>query len=229
MSQAPNTIFAPPDAQFGSPQPQRQGSNVLGIVGFILSTLGLIVCCVPFVGFIGTIGLILCFIALFRPPRGFAIAGTIIGIIATIFAVLWLVAFLALGNAFRASGGFFDFFKAAMVTAQAEEQRNRSGAYPPDLASIKELPPDWRKDTNGVEFGYVVAQDGSTFSLKGAGPDKVLGTPDDIDFIEIFRQHNVQLGRTQSWPPPAPMPPADPNAPTDPAAPSPPASDKGPV
>jgi len=231
MSQAPNTIFAPPDAQFGSPQPQRQGSNVLGIIGFVLSTLGLITCCIPFVGFIGSIGLVLSLIALFRAPRGFAIAGTMIGIIATIFAVLWLVLFSLMGAAIIASGGFMDFGKALMIVYQVDEQRARGGNYPADLTMLKEVPPEFRKDRNNIDFLYEVAPDGSTFTLKGAGPDATMGTTDDIEFTELFRKHNIQLQQSHTWPPPAPnapTAPTDPNAPTTPDSPA-ETPDKGPV
>lgn len=52
---------------------QAQG-NGLGIAGFVVSLLGFFTC-----GLLCPIGLILSFIGLFKAPRGFAVAGTLLG------------------------------------------------------------------------------------------------------------------------------------------------------
>src|SRR5690348_9132833 len=53
-----------------------QPTNGLGLAGFITSLVGIVTC-----GVIAPIGLVLSLFGLMKPPRGFAIAGTIIGLI----------------------------------------------------------------------------------------------------------------------------------------------------
>ena len=72
------------------PQPVKQvavkqePSNGMGISGFIVSLVGLLTC-----GFLCPLGLLLSFLGLFKPPRGLAIAGTVIGAVGS----AWLVFF----------------------------------------------------------------------------------------------------------------------------------------
>jgi hypothetical protein len=53
----------------------------LGVAGFIVSLIGLVVTC----GLLCPLGLLLSLIALFKRPRGFAIAGTLLGLVGTAF------------------------------------------------------------------------------------------------------------------------------------------------
>src|SRR6185503_10603697 len=73
------------------PQPAAQPSNTtvvvahppsnnLGLAGFVTSLLGLLSC-----GVLSPIGLLLSLIGLTKRPRGFAIAGTILGLIGSVF------------------------------------------------------------------------------------------------------------------------------------------------
>src|SRR3954471_6265213 len=55
-------------------------SNNLGLAGFVTSLLGLLSC-----GVLSPIGLLLSLIGLTKQPRGFAVAGTIIGLIGSVF------------------------------------------------------------------------------------------------------------------------------------------------
>ena len=68
----------------------QQPTNTIGLFGFIVALTGLL-CCVTF-----PIGLILSLIGLRKPPRGFAIAGTVIGSLGTV-VVLGLVALISWG------------------------------------------------------------------------------------------------------------------------------------
>src|SRR6186713_2362470 len=71
----PNPYGAP---IYGPPKPQE---NTLGIVGFIVSLFGFFVCIAALVG------LVLSLMGLRREPKGFAIAGTVIGGLGTL---MWL-------------------------------------------------------------------------------------------------------------------------------------------
>ena len=59
--------------------------NGLGTAGFIVSLLALFTC-----GIASPIGVLLSLPALFKPPRAFAIAGTVLGLIGTAF-LLWAI------------------------------------------------------------------------------------------------------------------------------------------
>ena len=66
----------------------REQTNSMGLAGFILSLLGFFTC-----GLLSPIGLILSIIGMFKPPRGFAVVGMILGIIGS----KWLLIALAFG------------------------------------------------------------------------------------------------------------------------------------
>ena len=76
---------------------QPAPTNGLGIAGFIVSLVGLLSC-----GLLCPIGFLLSLVGLTKQPRGFAIAGAIIGAIGTLWLVLFgfamIVAFLGLAS-----------------------------------------------------------------------------------------------------------------------------------
>lgn len=67
----------------------QQPSNTLGIAGFICSLLGILSC-----GLLAPVGLLLSFFALFKQPRGFAIAGTVVGFLGSIIFFTFGLAFI---------------------------------------------------------------------------------------------------------------------------------------
>ena len=68
---------------YNQPQPSR--SNGLGITGFVLSLLALLLGWVPVIGWIiWLLGLIFSLIGIFRKPRGLAIAGLLLSLLALI-------------------------------------------------------------------------------------------------------------------------------------------------
>ena len=81
MSQAPPYNPPPPPPRPAQPPPMPQ-TNGLGVAGFIVSLVGMVLC----FGLICPIGAILSGIALIWKPRGFALAGLILGVLGS---VLW--------------------------------------------------------------------------------------------------------------------------------------------
>ena len=68
---------------YNQPQPSR--SNGLGVTGFVLSVLALLLGWVPVIGWIvWLLGLIFSLIGIFRKPRGLAIAGLLLSLLAFI-------------------------------------------------------------------------------------------------------------------------------------------------
>ena len=75
--------------------------NGLGIAGFVVALVALVFCWVPIFNWIlWAVGLILSFIAIFKQPKGFAIAGLVISLAGLVLdLILWLVVFATVGDA----------------------------------------------------------------------------------------------------------------------------------
>ncbi|MBL8746857.1 MAG: DUF4190 domain-containing protein [Phycisphaerae bacterium] len=158
-------------------QPRPAATNVLGIVGFVLAF-----CLSP-------IGLILSLVALAKPPRGFAIAGSVVGLIGTI---VWVV--LGLGMFF---GGDI-IVKAFGLGADhgiIESQLNsyaaaHNGEIPADLVTAG-VPESARKDPWDHEYKFVRSDDGKSWTLTSASFDGQFGTADDAVFTKGMTQRDV--------------------------------------
>ena len=108
--------------------PSGTSSNGLGIAGFVLSLLGLVSC-----GLLAPVGVVLSLFALRREPRGFAVAGLVIGLVAlcgwTIPIAIFGFAFFGLILTFVGLGSpdFETQFELGMLRGQIEayEQRHR--------------------------------------------------------------------------------------------------------
>lgn len=98
-AQAPQ--YPPPQAAYYSgasaPAPAPQGAPGIGVAGFVCVLVGL------FVPFVGIIGLILSIVGYNKAkrenrPHGLALAGMIIGIVATVLGIILFIAFFATGD-----------------------------------------------------------------------------------------------------------------------------------
>ena len=92
-----------PAPQYAAAQPQpyqqyqqQPGSSALAITSMVLSIVGLLTVLILIGGPIGLVGLILGIVALVKkqPGKGMAIAGVVVGAIATAIGMLILIAFL---------------------------------------------------------------------------------------------------------------------------------------
>ncbi len=147
---------------------ERKGSNVLGIVGFILSLL-----CVT-----APLGLLISLIALFKQPRGFAIAGAIIGILfsAVMGVAAWSVVKIvpfATGMSYLARISV----DHEIIKRQAEQFNAESGAWPAALTAMN-LPPNTSVDPWGKPYQYVLKDE--LWTITTAGPDGEFGNEDDF-------------------------------------------------
>jgi hypothetical protein len=156
---------------------QAQPSNGLGIAGFITSLVGLITC-----GLLCPIGLLLSLIAIFKRPRGFAIAGLIIGLVGTAIPI---VIFLIWGIGILAAIGFASAVGASLQTYQSisnAESRIHSvyverSTLPADADGtnlIDDLPDQWGHAMRYHQLGA------SRYEIRSAGSDGIFNTSDDI-------------------------------------------------
>ncbi len=80
-------------------QQKKEANNGIGIAGFVLSILALVLSCVPFLNFIlWILGLIFSIIGLSKEPKGFATAGLVISLLGLIILVLAFLGILGLST-----------------------------------------------------------------------------------------------------------------------------------
>jgi hypothetical protein len=145
--------------------PQRGRANVLGIVGFVLAF------CLP------PLGLLLSIIAAFKAPRGFAIAGIIIGLIGTTIVAVVALGFGVAGK-YMVNGVEFVIDTQQIGQSASAYASANNGAAPPDLATLQ-LPTDTITDPWGQPYRFTPGESGA-WTLQSAGIDATWGTTDDI-------------------------------------------------
>jgi len=154
-------------------------SNNLGLAGFITSLIGLVTC-----GVLSPIGLLLSLIGLTKRPRGFAIAGSIIGVIGTIFlavtGVTIVLGLMGLGAAAKNIAEDLAAHQAAVQAySQIQQQQQQAGkTLDTNAASVIASA---HKDPWGTPLRAEVAADG-TLTIITAGRDKTFDTADDVRF-----------------------------------------------
>ncbi len=162
---------------------QPPPSNGIGITGFVVSLSGLLLCA----GFLCPIGLLLSLIGLGKEPRGFAIAGTIIGLLGSLIA-LFIV--LAIAGVISTGGSMFNFFSSqwqtqmTMDSASWEIDRhytNNNNTLPDQATGTGIIANNGYYDDWGMLLEYrPVTGSTSDYEIVSAGPDMQFGTNDDI-------------------------------------------------
>ena len=156
-------------------QPRRK--NILGIVGFVLSLTCLL----------SPIGLIVSLIALLKRPRGFAIAGTIVGLVLSSVLLLagggvWAV--LKFGKAGAAIGVIAG--QSTVLEPQVDAYITETGSMPSSLDDVH-LPASAKIDPWGTPYRFNADTPSSgNWTITSAGPDQQFGSADDIDNITEF-------------------------------------------
>ena len=183
--------------QPGSPQAyyyQPPPTNALGIAGFVVSLSGMVVC----LGLICPIGLILSLIALAKAPRGYAIAGCIVGVLGSILGVLTvLVVSGTIGN------GLFNLnyygqsqtsYTLDMASNDIDIHFNNNQDTLPDEpagnAMIASYTDEW-----GNSLKYLPTPGSiQDYTITSAGPDGLHGTGDDMtQFYTAYSWANPQV------------------------------------
>ena len=164
-----------PSAQ-GNERPLVRGDNGLGVAGFIISLLGFLTC-----GVLSPVGLLLSLTGLMRRPRGFAIAGTVLGLIGTALiggfvAMTVLAAKEASLAVERASQEATT--RAAIAAAEADVQQKiaESGELPEGIEGNKVVVR--RSDAWGGALRY--DRGDNAFTVRSAGADGRFDTADDF-------------------------------------------------
>lgn len=182
----------------GTPSRPATGVNGLGLAGFIVSLVGLATG-----GCLSPVGFVLSLIAVFREPRGFAIAGLVIGalglvgvglalLLVGVMGIAAVMALLALGGA---AGGFSTLQDARAIWPQIAETIRQDAELPASLEAMGSLPTETLTDHWGTPYVYE-RQDPKAASFTSAGADKALGTGDDLVVLLELQPDGSLLVRT---------------------------------
>ena len=159
------------------PIPALRQSNVLGIVGFVLSF-----CLSP-------IGLILSVVALAKQPRGFAIAGTIIGLLGSLVWAGLIFVFVMFGPAFVSI--FEDTSDYAQISRAIDAYKTQNaGALPPDLAALN-LSANVIEDHDGNPYAYSADPSTGEWTITFIGWDGVHDSGDEVDLTSTMSESDV--------------------------------------
>ncbi|MCC6683381.1 MAG: hypothetical protein IT445_20995 [Phycisphaeraceae bacterium] len=212
MTQLPNQN---PFAYNNAPAAPSESSNGIGLAGFIVSLASIITC-----GIAAPIGLLLSIIGLFKNPKGFAIAGTIIGALLSLFGLLVGIGMVAGFMGLKTAGGVMQQ-GLALGLGEQEIQKfyTQNNRLPSEqefdqllTASAGQIPGLFGGSGNfQVTYRYEMV-DATTVRLTFPGFDGQMDTGDDLSELIEAAAGSVQ-------PPPMPMPPSAPAQPAPSAQP----------
>jgi len=181
--------------QFVIMQAPERG-NGLGVFGLLVSIVGLVV---P-TGIVAVLGLMLCLIALGRPPRGLAAVGVIFGLLGT---VVWLVIdVLVLLAAVIGLAGVGIAGTVAFATLQPEvvevtqdmvrvvvavDEHAREHEAMPESIEALAIGQSVAMDPWGHAYRLELTDRNPGFDIASGGPDGEFGTADDIRLASLDR------------------------------------------
>ncbi len=185
MTQA--SPYAPYDAYAAVPQ----RTNTIGLSGYECSLLGLLT------GghLLSPVGLILSLIGLGQRPRGWAVAGVIIGLLGTCgWLIVAVLVAVAIAGVLLAGVGMFFFTQAdrielttdmSKIAMQAEDYKhNNRGVAPADL-TVLNLQTPALTDPWGTAYHYELTDQDPGYDIVSDGPDGKPGTADDVYLSKI--------------------------------------------
>ncbi|MGP1345977.1 MAG: type II secretion system protein GspG [Phycisphaerales bacterium] len=174
----------------------EERGNTLGLAGFICALIGF--ACTG--GLLSPIGLILSLIALKDRPKGFAIAGVVLGALGSCGIIITLLLFpVVILSVLVAAGvgvgilapllgneSIAQFEMAALDRKIGMYEQANAGSLPPDLASLDGASEGLLTDPWGNAYVFDPGTPGTDrpFLLFSKGEDGVAGTADDVVFLQ---------------------------------------------
>ncbi len=162
----------------------------MGTVGFVLSLVGLVGCCIQPAALLSLAGLILSIIGLSKRPKGLAVAGTILGVIGLSMFLLFylivglsvvLIVPLAIAVAAMAGPDIEVAIEEAVLHQQVAQYVDQTGSMPVDLTQIPDIDERIKTDPWDTPYKLEVIDPGTEqYIIRSAGPDMIFGTEDDI-------------------------------------------------
>ncbi|PHS08744.1 MAG: hypothetical protein COA78_12585 [Blastopirellula sp.] len=159
---------------------QAPPSNGLGIAGFVISLISFLSC-----GLLGPVGLFFSCLGLLKEPRGFAIAGVILGALSSAWLFLggWLLVMLILGFGAAVTAGTqaleLEMLEIDMDIARITivQSHNETSVLPGDAEGTALIQSENPVITQDMSYQRL---DEISFRITGAGVDGELGTADDL-------------------------------------------------
>ncbi len=167
---------------FEDPRTAGPQSNQLGLAGFIVSLVGFVACA----GILCPIGLVMSAIALRREPKGFAMAGVIIGLVGSFGMIVFFLVLGGLGIVLAAVGigaaihGGEALLDATRIADAINTQMRAGAPAPMTLDDVAGLQDEWKIDKWGRPYRFTMSEDKKSFKIESAGADAKTGTIDDI-------------------------------------------------
>lgn len=166
--------------------PSQNQSNGLGIAGFIVSLLGIIGTC----GLLSPVGLVMSIIAMKREPKGFAIAGLVLGIIGSLSVLIGVIliglfgvaAVLAAIGISAAAPPIHATAEMVRLTHTVAQYRTDHGSLPAAVSQLPGLSHDQITDPWGNAYLIVPDTSPDGFSIVSVGPDGQPSTGDEITY-----------------------------------------------
>lgn len=165
--------------------PAPSGRNTLGLAGFIVSLVGL---CSG--GVLSPAGLAISFAALFRRPRGLAIAGFVLGLagsgfLVAMIAVAGTALLAAMLTGLIAGQGPLEAAVDGWRIRDAVEAYVQEHGWPPASANeLAMLEPETVLDRWGREYHITIDPENGEIRMASDGADGVPATDDDL--INVF-------------------------------------------
>jgi hypothetical protein len=172
-----------------APPTEQPKENMLGLIGFITSILGLVFTC----GIASPLGLLLSLFGLLSRPRGYALAGVVTGLLGSAWLVALAAGVWAMGvMAMVAKPAIEQMIvevgemsttvnKMSEAKKQIEAFRTENERYPDGVEGNK-IVADF-KDSQGNPLRYEVKEEG--YLIRSAGKDKKFETADDLDSTQL--------------------------------------------
>jgi Type II secretion system (T2SS), protein G len=169
------------------PTPDGKISNPLGIAGFVVSLIGL---CSG--GMLSVVGLVLSIVAVFRRPRGFAIAGIILGVL----GVMWIAAIMLIVGAsvlmavvlglVEGRGALETAVDSWQIKDAIIQYEEDNGALPTDLSEVSGIEAERLEDRWGRPYHVTIDTKNRQLEVVSDGPDGQAGTDDDVEMSFDF-------------------------------------------
>lgn len=172
-----------------APPTEQPRENMLGLIGFITSIVGLVFTC----GIASPLGLLLSLFGLLSRPRGYALAGVVTGLLGSAWLVALAAGVWAMGvMAMVAKPAIEQMIvevgemsttvnKMSEAKKQIETFRTENERYPDGVEGNK-IVADF-KDSQGNPLRYEVKEDG--YLIRSSGKDKKFETADDLDSTQL--------------------------------------------
>ncbi|MGB0769034.1 MAG: hypothetical protein ACPGYV_15155, partial [Phycisphaeraceae bacterium] len=177
-------------------------TNSLGIAGFVVSLSGLVAC----LGLISPIGLIISLIAMTKSPRGYAVAGSLLGLLGSVMGTAAILLFTGVigsgwnfGNSYYYGGVSPTQYELDNASWDINQHFMNNVDTLPDQATGDALIASYTDEWGNALVYTPVPGSTNSYTLKSPGPDGVANTYDDIDQVYTAMTRTESAMEDAEW------------------------------